>query len=167
MGLDAVVFCDCVEKGCLLVPHPYPRLLYIASNGAPEIRSKDPAKADEHDRWMDLPPCKHEGMMLAGCSVGNMMFVPHLRDILSAVATKRGHACPVLLGKVLYSGTHCGDHLTVRDVGRLSNELESLKGAKLSAAALSGEDAQQIATAMRDLRRLVKTALAVIKPIAL
>ena len=166
MGLDAVVFCDCVEKGCLTVSHPYPRLLYIASNGSPEIRSKDPAKIHEHDNWMDLPPCKHEGMMLAGCSVGNMMFVPHLRDILSAVATKRGHACPVLLGKVLYSGTHCGDHLTVRDVGRLSNELDSLKGAKLSAAALSGEDARQIATAMRDLRRLVKTALAVIKPIA-
>jgi hypothetical protein len=166
MGLDAVVFCDCVEKGCLLVPHPYPRLLYIAGNGSPEIRSKDPAKIHEHDNWMDLPPCKHEGMMLADCSVGNMMFVPHLRDILSAVATKRGHACPVLLGKVLYSGTHCGDHLTLRDVGRLSNELDSLKGAKLSTAALSGEDAQQIATAMRDLRRLVKTSLAVIKPIA-
>jgi hypothetical protein len=141
-------------------------LLYIAGNGSPEIRSKDPAKIHEHDNWMDLPPCKHEGMMLADCSVGNMMFVPHLRDILSAVATKRGHACPVLLGKVLYSGTHCGDHLTLRDVGRLSNELDSLKGAKLSTAALSGEDAQQIATAMRDLRRLVKTSLAVIKPIA-
>jgi hypothetical protein len=92
MGLDAVVFCDCVEKGCLLVPHPYPRLLYIAGNGSPEIRSKDPAKIHEHDNWMDLPPCKHEGMMLAGCSVGNMMFVPHLRDILSDVATKRGLA---------------------------------------------------------------------------
>jgi hypothetical protein len=141
-------------------------LLYIAGNGSPEIRSKDPAKIHEHDNWMDLPPCKHEGMILADCSVGNMMFVPHLRDILSAVATKRGHACPVLLGKVLYSGTHCGDHLTLRDVGRLSNELDSLKGAKLSTAALSGEDAQQIATAMRDLRRLVKTSLAVIKPIA-
>jgi hypothetical protein len=141
-------------------------LLYIASNGSPEIRSKDPAKVDEHDKWMGLPPCKHEGMMLAGCSVGNMTSVPHLRDILSAVATKRGHDCPVLLGKVLYSGTHCGDHLTVSDVGRLSNELDSLKGAKLSAAALSGEDARQIATAMRDLRRLVKAALAVIKPIA-
>lgn len=165
MGLDAVVFCDCVEKGCLLVPHPYPRLLYIASNGSPEIRSKDPAKVDEHDKWMDLPPCKHEGMMLAGCSVG-MTFVPHLRDILSAVSKKRVHACPVLLGKVLYSETHCGDHLTVRDVGRLSNELDWLKGAKLSTAGLSGEDVQQIATAMRDLRRLVRTALAVIKPIA-
>jgi len=141
-------------------------LLYIASNGSPEIRSKDPGKVDEHDKWMELPPCKHKGMMLAECSVGNMTLVPQLCDILSAVSKKRGRACPVLLGKVLYSGTHCGDHLTVRDVGRLSNELDWLKGAKLPAAGPSGEDAKEIATAMRDLRRLVKTALAVTKPIA-
>ena len=166
MGLDAVVFCDCVEMGCLTAPHPYPRLLHIASNGSPEIRSKDPAKVDAHDKWMDLPPCKHEQMMLDGCDLGNAWFVSHLHGALSGVLMKRGQACPVLLGKVLYSGTHAGDHLTVRDVQRLSHELDRLKGVPLSSAALSGEDARQIALAIKELRRLVKTALAVNKPIA-
>lgn len=166
MGLEAMVFCDCVEKGRLAVPHPYPQMLSIASNGSPEIRSKDPVKVEAHDNWMDLPPCKHEQMMLEGCELGNMSFISDLRSLLSGILKKRGQACPVLLGKVLYSGTHTGDHLTVRDVRRLSNELDLLKGAQLSAAALPGDDARQIALAMRELRRLVKTALAVNKPIA-
>jgi hypothetical protein len=41
-----------------------------------------------------------------------------------------------------------------------------LKEAIPSATALSGEDARRIALAIRELRRLVKTALAVNKPIA-
>ena len=44
MGLDAVVFCDCVEKNRLKSPHPYPGLLYISPNGSPEIRSRSSAK---------------------------------------------------------------------------------------------------------------------------
>ncbi len=164
MGLDAMVFCDCVEKGRLRVPHPYPRSLYIASNGSPEIRSKDPLKVDEHDKWMNLPPCKHEQMLLPAGYSGSATHISHLHETLSGVLRKR--ACPVLLGKVLYSGTHCGDHLTVRDVRRLSNELDQLKEALPSVTALSGEDAQEIALVIKELRRLVKTALKVNKPIA-
>ena len=115
---------------------------------------------------MNLPPCKHEQMMLGGCQLGNIWFIPHMRRILSGVLRKRGQACPVLLGKVLYGGTHTGDYLSVKDVGRLSDELDRLKGPQLSEAGLSGEDARQIALAIRELRRLVKTALTVNKPIA-
>jgi hypothetical protein len=164
MGLDAAVFCDCVEKGRLTVPHPYPRQLYIARNGAPEIRSKDRTKVDEHDQWMELPPCKHSEMMLEGCHI-NMWFVSRLYDLLSDALRKRGQQCPVLLGKVLYSGAHCGDHLTVRDVRRLANELDQLKGVRLSQGALV-EDAPEIPKTMKALRRLVKSALAINKPIA-
>jgi hypothetical protein len=166
MGLDATVFCNCVETGRLTVPHPYPRLLFIAPNGCPEIRSKDPAKIDEHDQWMELPPCKHQQMICDGCHLGNTWFISHLRSVLLVVSSKRGQACPVLLEKVLYSGTHTGDHLSVKDVGRLSNELERLKGARLSAAALSVEDGRQVASSMRELRRLTKNALAINKPVA-
>jgi hypothetical protein len=140
MGLDAVVFCDCVEKGRLTVQHPYPRLLYIARNGSPEIRSKDPGKIDEHDKWMDLPPCEHEGMMLPGAYQASASHISHLNRIFSSVFRTYHQACPVLLGKVLFSGTHCGDHLAVRDVRMLSNELDRLKEAIPSATALSGED---------------------------
>jgi hypothetical protein len=166
MGLDAVVFCDCVEKGRLTVPHPYPRLLYIASNGSPEIRSRNPAKVDEHDKWMNLPPCEHEGMMFDACNLGNAGSISHLYEVLSGAITGRRRAYPVLLGKVLYSGAHTGDYLAVTDVRRLSAELDQLREAMPSMAALSGEDARRIELAVGELRRLVKSALAVIKPIA-
>ena len=83
-----MVFCDCVEKGCLAVPHPYPRLLYIAVNGSPDIRSKDPVKVDEHDKWMDLPPCKHQQMILDGCELGNMWSISDFRSSRSGVLGK-------------------------------------------------------------------------------
>jgi hypothetical protein len=38
MGLDAVVFCDCVETNRLKVPHPFPKLLYVESHGSPKTR---------------------------------------------------------------------------------------------------------------------------------
>jgi len=165
MGLDAAVFCDCVEKGCLTVPHPYPRLLYIASNGSPEIRSKDPIKIDEHDKWMNLPPCEHEDMMLDGCELGNAGSIAHLYKILSGALTKPKQTHSVLLRKVLYDGTHCGDHLTIMDVRRLESELDRLEKMEPWTALLR-EDAKQLASATGMLRRLVKTALAVNKPIA-
>jgi hypothetical protein len=165
MGLDAAVFCDCVEKGCLTVPHPYPRLLYIASNGSPEIRSKDPIKIDEHDKWMNLPPCEHEDMMLDGCELGNAGSIAHLYKILSGALTKPEQTYSVLLRKVLYSGTHFGDHLTIRDVRRLESELDRLEKMEPWTALLR-EDARHIASVTGMLRRLVKTALAVNKPIA-
>jgi len=67
---------------------------------------------------------------------------------------------------LVHSGSHCGDHLSVRDVHRLSNELDRLAEAMPSATALSGKDARQIALAIKELKQLVKTALAVNKPIA-
>ena len=66
MGLDAVVFCNCVEMKRLKVPHPFPKLLYVESNGSPEIRSQNRAKVDRHDEWMALPPCRHRDMLVAG-----------------------------------------------------------------------------------------------------
>jgi hypothetical protein len=54
----------------------------------------------------------------------------------------------------------------VPDVCTLSNELDRLKEAMPEATALSSDDARQITLAIKGLRRLVKIALAVNKPIA-
>jgi len=104
-------------------------------------------------------------MMLDGCYLGNAGSISHLYEILSGALTKHGRAYPVLLGKVFYDGTHCGDHLTIRDVRRLSSELDRLEKMEPWTALLR-EDARQIASATGMLRRLVKAALAVNKPIA-
>jgi hypothetical protein len=167
MGLDAVVYCDCVEKNYIAIPHPYPRLLYVGRNGAPEIRSRDQVKIDQHQEWLDRPPCKHNQMMLDGCCLGNMFYILRLRDIVAHFAAKHRQAVPVLLKRVFYNGTHTGDYLTVKDVGRLSDELAGLKGARFSETGLVlAEDAREISKTMRALRRLAKKALTVNKPIA-
>jgi hypothetical protein len=166
MGLDAVVFCDCVEKKRLKVPHPYPRRLFIKANGSPEIRSEDSDEIDRHDQWMELPPCKHESMMMDGCDVGNVWYVNRVYDALAAVLKPPLPRCPVLLGKVLYDGTHTGDHLTRGQVQKLATELQQLKKVDLKAAGLGDDDRKAVKDIIAKFTRLTRTAQRINKPIA-
>ena len=166
MGLDAVVFCDCVEKKRLKVPHPFPKLLYVESNGSPEIHSKNPAKVDKHDEWMALPPCQHQGMVAAGFYLGNMTLVERVCNALEAVLRHPLPRCPVLLKKVLYCGTHTGDHLTLTQVRRLAVELQQLKELDLEKTDVSSADLRFIRSVAAKLRRLTRVALEIKKPIA-
>jgi hypothetical protein len=69
---------------------------------------------------------------------------------------------PVLLGKVIYSGTHCGDHLSVRNVAKLAAELDRLKSFTIADKTLD-KDLQML---RRKLLKLVRIALNIKKPIA-
>jgi hypothetical protein len=166
MGLDAVVFCDCVETNRLKVPHPFPKLLYVESNGSLEISSKSPAKIDKHDEWMNLPPCQHEGMTVAGFYIGNMTLVLRVYNALESVLRPPRPRCPVLLEKVLYSGTHTGDYLTLAQVRKLAVELQQLKELDLEKTHVSSTDLRFIRSVAAKLRRLTKVALETKKPIA-
>ena len=44
MGLDALVYCNCIEEKRLRTPHILPRLLYIQRGGNLWVRTKDEAK---------------------------------------------------------------------------------------------------------------------------
>ena len=165
MGLDAAVFCDCVETKKLKVPHPFPRLLYILKNGRPEIRSKEAAKIAAHDAWMALPPCKHEGMMVDGCSLGNATGVGVIYEALSS-AQKPRTEFPILLNKVFYSGTHCMDFLTLTQIRKLDAELKQLRKLKLTDLGFATSDVEWVTEIFVNLTRLVKVAQKVGKPIA-
>jgi hypothetical protein len=165
MGLDAAIFCNCVETKKLKVSHPFPRLLYILKNGRPEIRSKEAAKIAAHDAWMALPPCKHEGMMVDGCSLGNATGVGVIYEALSSAKMPRTEF-PILLNKVYYSGTHCGDFLTKAQVRRLDVELKQLRKLKLTDLGIATSDVKWVTEIIVSLARLVKVAQKVGKPIA-
>jgi hypothetical protein len=165
MGLDACVYCDCVEKNRLKKPHPYPRQLYVAKNGSPAIRSVDSDKIDSHDTWMEKAPCKHDEMTVASAHLGSAGFIQTLSDTLTGVASHLP-PCPILMRKVLYSGTHTGDSLSPLQVLRLVNELQQLKAAELRAAGLSTEQIEPIRSLIAELNRLAKAALKLEKPIA-
>jgi len=166
VGLDAFVFCDCVEKRRLKVAHPYPRLLSIQSNGSPSIRSDDCDKQDEHDRWMELPPCKHDEMLADGAWLGNAGWIDHIHSTLASVLQPPLPRCPVLLGRVTYDGTHCGDHLTVGKVKKLAAELQQLRRIDLRKVGVPAAEIKAVRNLIKQLEGLVKTAVRLNKPIA-
>jgi hypothetical protein len=166
VGLDAVVFCNCVEKKRLRVPHPYPQLLYIDANGSPEIDSDDSAKMEEHYEWMELPPCKHSGMQFCGATLGNAGGIHFLKARFQAVLKAKRLKCPVLMRRVLYSGTHTGDHLTVAQVAKLAAELKGLQKIDFKELGVLTEDLRYIKQMLKELEQVVQAAEKLGKPIA-
>jgi hypothetical protein len=166
MGLDAVIFCNCVETGKLRVPHPFPRLLYALKNGRPAIRSVDTAKIAKHVAWTELPPCKHEDMMVDGCSLGNAGGVGVIYKVLSHAQKPPKTTFPILLNKVFYSGTHCMDFLTLTQIRKLDVELKKLRQLKLTDLGFATSDVGWVSEILVNLTRLVKVAQKVGKPIA-
>jgi len=165
MGLDAVVFCNCVEEEKLKVPHPFPTLLKISKDGRPYIRSRDIRKIEAHDTWMALPPCGHDDMMVDGCSLGNAGGVDVIFAVILKAQTISRRKLPILLNRVFYSGTHCGDFLTVEQLKKLDLELKVLRGLKSGDLGIAGSDAKWMKEVFDGLASLVRVALRISKPI--
>ncbi len=157
MGLDAVVFCDCHEKGRLRRPPPHPKALCMRPNGSLDCRSEDPAVLDAFDEWRQHA-CQHEDGMIAGACLGNMVGIEEMKAALKPLS----RLLPVLLRKVIYSGTHTGDHLTIKTVEKLKIELDRLRGFKTGDRNVDNG----IKELRVDLSKLVRVALRIRKPIA-
>ena len=157
MGFDAFVFCDCYEKGRLKRLSPDARLVCLLPNGDLGCRSNKPEALDRFDAWR-LHACRHEQGMIAGAYLGNMWHVDRLRVALLA----QRRVFPVLLTKVLYCGTHTGDHLTLRNVAKLAIELEHLKSFRAGEKSLD----KHLQALRHKLQRLVRVSLKIRNPIA-
>lgn len=164
MGLDAFVYCDCVEKKRLKTPHPFPKLLIILPNGSPDVDTTDPKKQDRHDRWMEKRACRHEQCMLAGDWLGNMTWIGELRTEINRLSRKWGKKFPVLRDQVIYSGTHTGDYLPLKDVRRLEKEIKFIRLQDLEKAKVI--DIEGMKEFLSKLEKIVKASLKVGKPIA-
>lgn len=158
MGLDAVVYCDCFETGKLKEPPPYPTLVFVGPNGGLDCESDDSETLAEFDQWLMSRACEHKNGMLAGHYIGNAALVALLRVELE----REGEKFPVLLGKVLYCGTHTGDYLSLDDIKDLKPELNRLDGFICS----SEENPTYIKQFRQQMQELVEAALSVRKPIA-
>src|SRR5579862_7008082 len=165
MGLDAMVYCDCVEKRRLRKPHPNPRLLRIAATGEPWIQSNDPLKWGKHDAWMEHAPCKHKEKILDDCRVGSAGGVDLARSLLEQVLKSTKLRCPVLMRKVLYMGYHTGDHLTLGQVAKLAREIPPLQELDMKQFGVASADRRYIRQMLRELLRVSRAALKVKKPI--
>jgi hypothetical protein len=156
MGLDAHVHCDCFERGRLRTP-PLPE--WFVTVDPVEGRVADAGELDRQiafDAW-NVDACEHAGGMLLHERLGNTALVAFFRDALASHSDR----LPVLTAKVIYSGTHAGDHLDQDEVRCLGEEVDVLATVRGS----TSEDEQILREFERQLRRLVAAALGVRKPI--
>lgn len=120
MALDAGVYCDCVEKGLTLVPLPPNATVHTEDDGCPRILLGD--REEVYTDWDDFP-CEHKIRRLVYHRLGNIALV----GLLRAELARDQEAFPLLLKKVLYNGSHCGDWLPLNLISELRMELEKLK----------------------------------------
>lgn len=121
MGLDAIVYCDCMERGRL---RSQPRIewsVYVDESGARAERATDIDEKCAFDRW-NVGACDHEDGVLLHHWLGNLSAVGLIREGLSDFPTR----FPIILSKVVYSGSHCGDHLPVQALPQLAAEVDAL-----------------------------------------
>lgn len=161
MSLNAIVYCDCVERQRLKVPHPLPELLFIDDTGYPNIRSSNPRDEDLHDRWEAQSPCSHEHFRLVEHWLGNVESVGEIRQYLEQLTEGRSIEYPILASKVIYNGSHSGDFLAVDEVLRLGDEIVLLRKIEKPSA-----DATQWDDFLSKLEDLVGGSLSVRKPIS-
>ena len=164
MGLDATVWCNCIETGKLKTPHPFPELLIVDKSGRPDINSDDIEKEMAHDEWQSSSSCEHDECMLAGHYLGNISLVAGLRDWVEKLSDDADVGYPVLRFGVIYSGSHCGDFLNIDDVENLKAEILQLKSRSFSV--LETEEVQYLQEFLEQMDELIEASLLVNKPIA-
>jgi hypothetical protein len=159
MGLDAFVFCDCFEKGKLREAPP--------AGFSPRVRDDGSLEPDRGnysldeilawDEWLRARACEHSSGQLLHHRLGNVSLISSLRSELHREASR----FPILLSKVVYSGSHGGDYLPVELIEKLGAELEALVHFKCSSSEL-----EEFMTCFRkQMLELVAVSLSVKKPI--
>jgi hypothetical protein len=163
MGLDACVYCNCFERDLLREPPPYPELLRLADDGAPEIRSDSLAKDLAHDEWEARGPCPHPGFVLVQHRIGNIALVGLLRAEITRLAEMHSLNLPILRDKVVYSGSHSGDWLSLEDVRALESEVGQLRGV---CSTLSDDKRSYVFQFLDQLSDLISASQSVHKPVS-
>lgn len=115
MGLDACVFCDCLEKGRNLKPLPNDVVIKVGADGYASV------ERNGEEVWEDLE-CEHQFRFLIRHRLGNIALVGFLRWELNREAS----SYPFLLKRVVYSGSHTGDWIGLDQLPELQAELQRL-----------------------------------------
>ena len=125
MGLDASVRCNCIKEGNA-PPHPFPELLAFDETGEPILKGDgdiDLKLWQKHDKWY-RDSCPHSGCLVEK-RLGNIPAVAYVRGYLE---NNSPHSFPLLLERVVHSGTHSGDWVAASEVPQLLTETRRLQG---------------------------------------
>ena len=156
MGLDATVYCNCFETGKLREP-PTGFEVFVTADGSLACQNQDLESKLAFDQWLHHRACVHTSGVLLHHRIGNLALVASIRGELE----RKEELFPLLLKKVLYSGTHCGDFISAEDFPVLRAELERLE----TFISSDKETAEYVAGFRTQMIELLEAAEAVSKPI--
>jgi hypothetical protein len=120
MALDAFVYCDCFERDNLRCNPPRGMKLRVAPNGDLICDAPDDSAWHAFTAWKVGKACLHHGMILVRHRLGNDASIDQIRAELQKDAMR----FPILLEKVVYSGTHTCDWLPFEALRPLTEELK-------------------------------------------
>lgn len=124
MGLDAQVRCNCVREG-KAKPCPVAELLRMDEENGPELAgTATEEQSAVYKRWLSSS-CPHGGS-LTGFSLGNAPFIHAVAEWLESLEMETENRFPMLLERVVYDGTHTGDHVSADEARYLLLEVETL-----------------------------------------
>ena len=157
MGLDAHVYCDCFERGRLRTPPLAKWDVYLDEHGGCAPRTKEMDELIAFDTWRYQEACEHADGYLLHHRLGNIALIALFRELVNPHADR----FPLIVHKIIYSGSHCGDCLDTTDVEKLDTELTALS--KIHAPRKNDE--QFLRDFEQQLRELVAASRSVGKPI--
>jgi hypothetical protein len=158
MGLDATVYCDCYRSGKLREPPPSGCHVTFQRDGSLDCDSHEMTVLLAFDQWLHRGACEHELGVFLSHRLGNMSLIGLLREELSVDVEK----FPLLLTKVVYSGTHCGDFIPFEDLEALRAEVRALA----SHQCVNPEAPLYVERFRKQMEELIDAALLLRKPIA-
>lgn len=118
-----------------------------------------PGLESEHafDDWLQDRACVHSDGVLLHHFIANISLAAFIRDELEL----KEESFPILLNKVVYNGTHCGDFISPEDFPVLRAELVRLE----TFVSSHKETAEDIDGFRKQMIELLDAAEAVSKPI--
>ncbi len=157
MGLNATVYCNCFERGILRSAPLREWSVYIDETGARSGRTENLEQDLAFDRW-SADACEHPDGVFLHHRLGNIAMIGFLRETLC----QESEQFPLILSKVIYSGSHGGDFLMRIEVPGLLPELEALSHIH----AADPLDEPLLRRFEEQLNELVQTSIELEKPIS-
>jgi hypothetical protein len=159
MGLDAEVYCDCLERG-VATPPPPGIVLLPQPDGSIECGACSWDEEMLFEKWREHSMCEHTNGILVWFRLGNAGRIGFVNQFLSS----HPEHYPILLQKVFYNGTHAGDQLALPDVAALGPELKRWAG-QISETTEPGDDRSTLWDLHSKLTALRELALRASRPI--
>jgi hypothetical protein len=122
VALNAVVFCNCFEKGRLREPPPVGCRLAVVDDGSLVCGNGDFFVQAAFANWLHDRACDHFDGRLVHLSLGDVEEIAALRAILKGTWTR----CPTLFSRVLQYRTHESEVIAPHELGTLRAEVTAL-----------------------------------------